>query len=168
MDFDEHDSSEEKAGEFDAGFFAEQKCDAYGIDHDGMDNDCDDCMFSAKCLSESQKLPADVSEHLTKVGKKRPTMIERVPSWKDTRPMRLIGHGTEGQITYDGYHRCKVCNGNVRIMLFEEGDENWFYHADSFTLFMEAFEINMTDNLECPHCNVGLFKVEELKETAKA
>lgn len=167
--FEEHESAPDKVGEFDESFFAEQKCEAFGIDYDGMDNDCDDCMFSARCLTDTQKLAVDVIEHLTRVGKKRPTMIEKVPSWKDVRPMKLIGHGTSGEVTYDGYHRCKVCNGNVRIMLLAEGDENWQYSSEAPTRWIgNVTTLDYTDNLECPHCEVGLFKVEKMKEAAKA
>ena len=152
--------SDEEVGDFEDSFFAEQKCDAFGIDYDGMDNDCDDCMFAPRCRTETQQLNVDVSEHLEKAGLKRPAMIEKIPSWKDMRPMILIGHGTGGDITYDNYHRCKVCNGNVRIMIFEEGDETW---QDGPTL-----GILFTDKLECPHCEAGQFRIETGKKAAKA
>lgn len=169
IQFFDHDSSEDKITEFDDSFYAEDKCEAFAIDYDGMDNDCDDCMFASRCRTETAKLGVDVVEHLERKGLKRPSMIEKIPSWRDKRPMRLIGHGTEGEITYDGFQRCKVCNGNLRVMIFERGEENWIYSSEEPTVYIgRVVRLDFTDRLTCPHCEVGILKVEQLRKVAKA
>jgi len=151
-------ASTEDVEDFDDSFYIDQKCDWFGIGYDSLDNDCDDCMFSARCQELTEKLKADVSERLAAQGR-RPQMIQSIPSWKDTRKPQLIVKGNSGEVSYDGYHRCKVCNGNVRIIRMSEGEQTYVWAAA--TRYVTS--LRPTDDLFCPHCKVGRFHL-----TAKA
>lgn len=137
--------------DFEDAFFSDQKCQAYGIDYDSLDTDCTDCMFSERCKNLTKVLGNDVSTQLLKVGKKKASMISKVPFWRDGRPILLIGTGHGGDVLSDGIHFCKVCNGKVRFIVLSEGKENWKYQDNNMV---------WTDKCVCPHCQVGIFKVE--------
>jgi hypothetical protein len=144
--------------DFEDAFFDDQKCQGYGINHDNLDTDCTDCMFGERCKNLTKVLGNDISAQLLKSGKKRASMINKVPFWRDNRPIYLIGMGLSGEVLSDGIHHCKVCNGKVRIIVMSEGQTVWKYWNNNM------IEI---EKLICPHCQVGVFKVEVEAKSAQ-
>jgi hypothetical protein len=158
IEFFEPDNDEwDDDTDFDETFFVDQRCNAFGISYDGYDTDCEDCMNAALCESKSVILDGDITSKLIEGGHKKRIMIEKVPSWKDNRGISILGRGDKGKVIYDNYHRCKVCNGAIRVVLFEKGDFAWTYRRKP----NQGTELEVIGKeLICPHCEVGKFVVE--------